>query len=343
MNNISQRFLRGTGIVILATVLAACSTDQSSKQTDKDSSSRASLVANGYQKALDALRNNAPQQAYSRLEKVVEKDPKNEKAEKLYQNLGYLLKAKKAVTEDKLTKTGEYLAKLDRVNTPKSLVKQINAVKKEYQSAKLARVYYAEVGDYYNAQKISAAGGSLEALKSLPSRYQAVAAYQSKAQKYEDLIAQAQSASTGTTPDSSSNSSSTSSSATSTTDSSTAGTQASSGYTNARSSKIVSSEYEKKTGSSISSATNSQVSSVANGLTDTEVLAKFRAAAGIPQEAGDQYYIQKIDSDNYQIEIRHTSPNNTAVSNLKGMYRFAVSTQVVQKMNEVSGEYVQVN
>ncbi|KRL37717.1 lipoprotein [Liquorilactobacillus uvarum DSM 19971] len=298
-------------------------------------------MANGYQKALDALRNNAPQQAYSRLEKVVAKDSKNEKAEKLHQNLGYLLKAKKAVTEDKLTKTGEYLAKLDRVNTPKSLVKQINAVKKEYQSAKLARVYYAEVGDYYNAQKISAAGGSLEALKSLPSRYQAVAAYQSKAQKYEDLIAQAQSASTGTTPDSSSNSSSTS--AASTTDNSTAGTQASSGYTNARSSKIVSSEYEKKTGSSISSATNSQVSSVANGLTDTEVLAKFRAAAGIPQEAGDQYYIQKIDSDSYQIEIRHTSPNNTAVSNLKGMYRFAVSTQVVQKMNEVSGEYVQVN
>ncbi|KRM96208.1 lipoprotein [Liquorilactobacillus aquaticus DSM 21051] len=337
VKNIKQKFFRGAGVAALAVLLVSCSADQSSKKAEQNSSSRTSLATEGYQKALVDLRNNAPQQAYSRLEKVVEKDSKNTKAKSLYRNLGYLLKAKKAVTENKLSKAGEYLAKLDRVNTPKSLVKQINAVKKEYQSANLARVYYAEIGNYYNAQKLSAAGGSLEALKSLPSRYQVVAAYQTKAQKYEGLIAQAQSAS-GT----SATSSSSSESATNTVSSSSSA-QSSSGYTNARNSKIVSSEYEKKTGSSISSATNSQVSSVASDLTDTEVLTKFRAASGIPQEAGDQYYVQKIDSNNYQIEIRHTSPNNTAVSNLKGMYRFAVSTQVVQKMNEVSGEYVRVN
>lgn len=342
MRNIEQRILRGIGIIALVLVLGACSTQQESQNTGQGSSSRTSRVDASYQKALDDLQNDAPQQAYGRLEKEADKGFKNNKAAILYRNLGYLLTAKKAVTENKLSKAGEYLAKLDNVNTPKGLVKQINAVKKEYQSVKLARVYYAEIGDYYNSQKISAAGGSLEALKSLPSRYQAVAAYQAKAQKYENLITQAQATSTDTAATSSSDTTQNSSAAA--TSASSAATQSTgSGYTNARNSKIVSSEYEKKTGSSISSATNSQVSSVAKSLTDAEVLDRFRAAAGIPQEAGDQYYVQKTDSDNYQIEIRHTSPNNTAVSNLKGMYRFTLSTQVVQKMNEVSGQYVRVN
>ncbi|KRL01833.1 hypothetical protein [Liquorilactobacillus capillatus] len=337
MNEFRRRFISGIGIIALTLTLGACSTGQSRQEKGQTSSNKSSLVDTSYQKALKDLEKGAPQQAYSRLEKANSANSTNKKAASLYRNLAYLLTAKKAVTENKLPKAGEYLAKLDRVNTPKGLVKQINAVKKEYQSVRLAQVYYTEIGNYYQAQKMTAAGGSLEALKSLPSRYQAVAAYQTKAQKYEDLISQAQTVGTSSAVDRSLQSSHSSDTG------SSAATSASSGYTNARNSKIVSSEYAKKTGSSISSATNSQVSSVTKGLTDTEVLNKFRAAAAIPQEAGDQYYIQKLDDDNYQVEIRHTSPNNTTVSNLKGMYRFNISTQAVQKLNEVSGEYVRVN
>ena len=113
------------------------------------------------------------------------------------------------------------------------------------------------------------------------------------------------------------------------------------GYTNARSSKLLSSEYKKETGSEIASAPSEVVSSMSAKMSNQDVLSAFRKA--IPQEAGDQYYVQDLGNDHYQIEIRHTSPSDPQVSNLKGMYRFDLASGASQKLNEVSGQYEKLN
>ncbi len=115
------------------------------------------------------------------------------------------------------------------------------------------------------------------------------------------------------------------------------------GYTNARSSKLLSSEYKKETGSEIASAPSEVVSSMSAKMSNQDVLSAFRKATAIPQEAGDQYYVQDLGNDHYQIEIRHTSPSDPQVSNLKGMYRFDLASGASQKLNEVSGQYEKLN
>ncbi|MCP9329573.1 hypothetical protein [Liquorilactobacillus satsumensis] len=328
MNNQVRKKLVAMAVLMLAVGTAACSAG--SQTTSKSSSSVAQnteMTKTSYRKALTDLQNGAPQQAYHELEKVVEKGAADRKTKELYYSLKTLLAAKKAVTANQLETAAAKLEVLEQVKTPQSLVKQIKAVKSEYQAVKLAKMYYNETIAYYKAARYSEAGGSLEMLLALPGKYQAVVAYQEKGKQYSGQIASAQSKATSTS----------SASATS------AANSQSSGYTNARSSKIVSSEYKQKTGSSISSATNSQVSSVAEGLSDSEILGKFRSVTGIPQEAGDQYYVKKLADHLYQIEIRHTSPSNTSVSNLKGMYKYDYGTGTVEKMNEISGEYSRIN
>ena len=115
------------------------------------------------------------------------------------------------------------------------------------------------------------------------------------------------------------------------------------GYTNARSSKLLSSEYKKETGSEIASAPSEAVSSMSAKMSNQDVLSAFRKATAIPQEAGDQYYVQDLGNGHYQIEIRHTSPSDPQVSNLKGMYQFDLTSGVAQKLNEVSGQYEKLN
>ncbi|WP_057895252.1 hypothetical protein [Liquorilactobacillus oeni] len=315
----------------LSVATAACSSNNYS--VSNSATSRTS-EAETYNRALKYLKKGAPQQAYHELEKNVKNGKADKKSKELYYNIETLLTAKKAVTENKLSTAAAKLRALEQVKTPQSLIKQVKEVKGEYQAVKLAKLYYNETVAYYKAGRYSEAGGSLEMLLTLPEKYQAVAAYQEKGKAYEEQIASAQNKNVQTT---SASASVTSSAA------ATSSSAQTSGYTNARSSKIVSSEYQQKTGSSISSATNSQVSSVAQALSDSDILGKFRSVTGIPQEAGDQYYVKKLIDSTYQIEIRHTSPNNTAVSNLKGMYKYDYKTGIAEKMNEITGQYSRIN
>ncbi len=174
----------------------------------------------------------------------------------------------------------------------------------------------------------------MQALDSLSSKYQAVAMLQEKEAGYKAKIASAQATV-------SSEQSSTATSASEVTASSNVTPKA--GYTNARSSKLLSSEYKKETGSEIASAPSEAVSSMSAKMSNQDVLSAFRKATAIPQEAGDQYYVQDLGNDHYQIEIRHTSPSDPQVSNLKGMYRFDLASGASQKLNEVSGQYEKLN
>ncbi|AUJ29163.1 hypothetical protein [Liquorilactobacillus hordei] len=321
---IKKAFLGGA-LSVLATVTVGCSTNHSSKNSSSSSSMTTEQVKSHYTTALKYLDKGAPQQAYTELGKVVSQNTGNKKVKSLYNNLGDLLSAKRAVTENKLAKAAKKLQQLAKVKEPAKLVKQIAAVQKEYQAVKLAKLYYNETVAYYNAGKYSEAGGSYQTLMALSSKYQAVASYQEKVKSYQQKIATAQNQSVASQAKA------------------TSKTTTISGYTNARSSKIVSSTYASKTGSSISSATNSQVSSVVAEVSDAQILTKFREVTGIPQEAGDQYYVTKLDDDTYQIEIRHTSPDNVNVSNLKGMYKYNYATEKVQKADEITGEYTNIN
>ena len=320
-----RKAIWGAALTLLATVAVGCSANSDDNNSSSSSSSMTTeQVESHYTKALNYLDKGTPQQAYSELSKVIAKNAGNKKVKVLYKNLGNLLSAKRAVTENKLSKADKKLQQLAKVKKPDKLVKQINAVQKEYQAVKLAKIYYNETVAYYDAGKYSEAGGSYQTLMALSSKYQAVASYQEKAKSYQQKIAAAQNQSVASQAKSTSQATN-------------------SGYTNARSSKIVSSTYASQTGSSISSATNSQVSSVVAELSDTQILTKFRTLTGIPQEAGDQYYVTKLDDNTYQIEIRHTSPDNVNVSNLKGMYKYDYATGKVQKADELTGEYTNIN
>ncbi|WP_281165865.1 hypothetical protein [Liquorilactobacillus sicerae] len=312
--------------------LTACSA------TSQQNSSRETVTATNqnqkqkqYQLALKELDHGADHQAFERLKKVVTQNTATAKEKKLYNQLGRVLEAKKNLAAGNLTTAQTNLAGLEKVDQPVSLVKQITALKKELRASKLAKIYYQEIIAYYQAGKYTAAGGSYQALLDLSSKYQLVAAYQAKAAKYGKLVSQRQSQSAASSTSAESSSAVASAKT------------ATSGYTNARNSKLLSSEYAQKTGSSISSATNSQVSSVAESLSNNQVLEKFFKTSQIPQEAGDQYYVKKVDTQTYQIEIRHTSPSDSNVSNLKGMYQFEITTGKVAKLNEVTGNYVNIN
>ena len=117
-------------------------------------------------------------------------------------------------------------------------------------------------------------------------------------------------------------------------------------YANARSSKIVSSQYAQQTGRSIESASNAEVASASSQVaqpTSAGIIQQFRAATGIPQVNGDQYFVQQLTATTYQIEIRHTSTGASTISNLKGLYTYDSNTHKAQKMDEITGEYKPIN
>lgn len=316
-----------TGMFLLALGLSGCAAaEKDQSHNNKPAETVKTVNQQRYQQALKDLKHGADRQAYHQLQRLVKSGAATKKQRQLQRQVRLLLQTKKALATVQLDTAGKALAQLSATQQPVEIAQQVKALKKELSAAKLAQVYYQEVIAYYQAGKYDAAGGSYQALQALSRKYQAVATLQDKSAEYGKLISQKQAAATTTAA------ASTSSSAV-----------ASSGYTNARNSKIANSEYEQKTGSSLAGATNSQVSSVVQSLTDSQVLAKFWQASQIPQEAGDQYYVKQLNDQNYQIEIRHTSPSNAAVSNLKGMYQFDVATNVVTKLNEITGEYVRIN
>lgn len=309
-------------------ILSACSNSQTATKTSESTSQTVQAKVNErYQSALSYLESGENKQAYDELNKIknIKQAPTHVRA--LKADLALLLAAK-------LSETEKYLGQLEKVESPTALVKQVNELEKEYQAVKLAKHYAAEVEQYYQAGAYQAAGGSLQALDSLSSKYQAVAMLQEKEAGYKAKIASAQATA-------SSEQSSTATSASEVTASSNVTPKA--GYTNARSSKLLSSEYKKETGSEIASAPSEVVSSMSAKMSNQDVLSAFRKATAIPQEAGDQYYVQDLGNDHYQIEIRHTSPSDPQVSNLKGMYRFDLASGASQKLNEVSGQYEKLN
>ncbi len=219
-------------------ILSACSNSQTATKTSESTSQTVQAKVNErYQSALSYLESGENKQAYDELNKIknIKQAPTHVRA--LKADLALLLAAKKAVTAAKLSETEKYLGQLEKVESPTALVKQVNELEKEYQAVKLAKHYAAEVEQYYQAGAYQAAGGSLQALDSLSSKYQAVAMLQEKEAGYKAKIASAQATV-------SSEQSSTATSASEVTASSNVTPKA--GYTNARSSKLLSSEYKKK-------------------------------------------------------------------------------------------------
>lgn len=331
--------------------LGGCSHSAEKASTAKEATAKKAdqKIEEHYQNALSYLESGENKQAYEELGQIKQLKKAPRKVKNLYSELGYLLAAKKAVTTNDLEKAQTNLTKLEKITAPTALVTQIKALQKEYQTVKLADHYSDEVKNYYAAGNYVAAGGSLQALDSLSSRYQAVALLQEEVAGYETKIASAQASSqvavssqkqataeVEVDPKTASNRS----------EQSVTGanmTTETSGYTNARSSKILGAEYKKETGSELTSAPNEAVSSMSVKMSNQDVLSAFRSATTIPQEVGDQYYVQDLGAGLYQIEIRHTSSSQPQVSNLKGMYRFNVDTKVAEKLNEISGQYEKVN
>lgn len=72
------------------------------------------------------------------------------------------------------------------------------------------------------------------------------------------------------------------------------------------------------------------------------VLQQFLAASGVKEQAGNAYAITKQADGSYQVEVRHTGANQDQnVANLTGLYHYNPSTNQVQQMDPVSGEFVQ--
>ena len=257
-------------------------------------------------------------EANDELQKINVTSKTSTKVVQLRNNVRTLVGVEQALDANEVTRAEKLLDKLQDVSRPEELLTQIKAVKKEAKEVTLANTYYKEIQRYYKAEKYEAAGGSLQALNSLNDKYVTVARLQKQASKYKDKIEDKQEKE--------------------------AAKQAS--YANARSSKIVSSQYAQQTGRSIESASNAEVASASSQvaqLTSAGIIQQFRAATGVPQVNGDQYFVQQLTATTYQIEIRHTSTGASTISNLKGLYTYDSNTHKAQKMDEITGEYKPIN
>lgn len=309
-----------TGIVALLTVfsLGACSASGGTKNDAKVNTQSQSYVNNRYQKALKYLADGSNSKANDELQKVNVTSKTSTKVVQLRNNVRTLVGVEQALDANEVTRAEKLLDKLQDVSRPEELLTQIKEVKKEAKEVTLANTYYKEVQRYYKAEKYEAAGGSLQALNSLNDKYVTVARLQKQASKYKDKIEDKQEKE--------------------------AARQTS--YANARSSKIVSSQYAQQTGRSIESASNAEVASASSQVaqpTSAGIIQQFRAATGIPQVNGDQYFMQQLTATTYQIEIRHTSTGASTISNLKGLYTYDSNTHKAQKMDEITGEYKPIN
>ena len=77
---------------------------------------------------------------------------------------------------------------------------------------------------------------------------------------------------------------------------------------------------------------------VTSPATDTSVLQKFFAASGVSQANGDSYLVTPKEDGSYQVEIRNNG-GDPQVASLVGMYQYNPTTNQVQKMNIVTGQY----
>lgn len=69
------------------------------------------------------------------------------------------------------------------------------------------------------------------------------------------------------------------------------------------------------------------------------VLEQVVALTGISPE-NNQFFTSKLDEDTYQVEIRNSHEvDGVEISNMVGMFEYTLSTNEVEKMNPVTGEY----
>ena len=280
------------GIMALIVGLFSLTACQSQKLTAKAA----------YTKALVELKKDQTKKALATLNA----NASDAKTNGLKQNIKDLLATKQALDDQDLNKVKTNLDKLQQINEPQEVKKNVTNLTKQYQILSLAKTYYQEVKTYYIAKKYVAAGGSLQALMALNTKQKAVLNLQKKAQSYEKLIAQQQ-----ITPAD-------------------------------KTATLIKNEYEKQTGQEITNASDEQVKKITQDLTNTQVITAFKQATVYPSETGDQYYVQKLSENQYQIEIRNTTQNEQVV-NLKGMYKFNTQTKKAQKLNEITGQYVDIN
>lgn len=94
-----------------------------------------------------------------------------------------------------------------------------------------------------------------------------------------------------------------------------------------------------------SSAVVSSASQTTNNATPStqdkqEVLASFVQASGV-QQKGNRYYVAPStqDSSNYQIEVRNNQGGDPNVAHLTGLYQYDPSTNQIQQMNPITGNF----
>lgn len=122
---------------------------------------------------------------------------------------------------------------------------------------------------------------------------------------------------------------------------------------NSSSAKAVSenSAVQSTTASASSQAVNAQATSVNTKASyagqasayrndpSSDVVNQFIKASGVDNARGTQYMIGQADAQGeYQVEVRDSNgdPN---ISHLDGMYKFNPTTNQVQSMNPITGEY----
>lgn len=149
-----------------------------------------------------------------------------------------------------------------------------------------------------------------------------------------------------------------------------------SAYKDERNSVLISEDYMKATGKSIMEASDEEIetwlaskeqetsqpevnqsqSNSESESTETEesestepaltpeeeevfVLEQVVALTGISPE-NNQFFTSKLDEDTYQVEIRNSHEvDGVEISNMVGMFEYTLSTNEVEKMNPVTGEY----
>ena len=133
--------VKAASAAIMALLLVGCGEKQNKTTVGNDGNM-------AYQTAISNLETGDNKQAYSELKAVDEKSL-SVKAQKLRNNLKYLLAAKKALTGNNVEEAEKNLSNLDNVTSPDALVKQIKKVQREYQIIQLANRYYEDVTAYY--------------------------------------------------------------------------------------------------------------------------------------------------------------------------------------------------
>jgi hypothetical protein len=77
---------------------------------------------------------------------------------------------------------------------------------------------------------------------------------------------------------------------------------------------------------------------VSNHNNDQQVLTNFVKTSGVQQD-GNHYYVNKNNDNSYQIEVRNNEGGDPNIAHLTGTYQYDPTTNQLQEMNPVTGNY----